>query len=126
MLEGMSGKCCMVHLGVYFKVFVQPVMTEKTDNSRAIIIVLVFGWFTWLWFNKEHPFKPLFTCIVARHTEEPSKVIHLPLHVCVKQRHITFTSTPENIVFTTECNCCVDGIFDLCCGVGKSMKIGIG
>ena len=53
-------------------------------------------------------------------------MLDFALHVGVQERHIAFTTTPEYVVFATQRNGCVDGIFHLRTGVGQHGKVGVG
>src|SRR6478752_5039872 len=73
----------------------------------------MLGRFAWLWFNEEVSFESLLARIILCHIQESTKVIEFAFHVGVQQGHITLTATPEYIVFSTQCNGCVECILHL-------------
>src|ERR1700753_983040 len=101
MLKGVAGQGGMVYFQVQFHVFQQIVFLQKAQYRCRIVIVLMFGWFTGFWLDKESAFKTLATSVVNSLMQKHSQVLLLAFHICVQQSHIALASTPEHIVLTT-------------------------
>src|SRR5574343_59828 len=126
MLEGMTRQRGMVHLNIQFEILIQTVLTEKSDHSSSIVIILMFGGLAGFGFDKEYPFETLTACIITRHGQKTTQMIQLTPHISIQQGHITFTPAPEYIILSSQCNGGIEGIFYLCTGIGQSGKIRIG
>src|SRR5580765_7670175 len=114
----MTGKRCMIYLNVQFKIFVQSIMTQKSNNSGRIVIVLMFGRFTRFWFDKKYTFESLFPRIITGKSKKFCQVILFAFHICVEQGHVSFSSSPEYIILTTQCNGSIQCILYLCSCIG--------
>jgi hypothetical protein len=108
------------------EIFLQAELPEKSDHCCRIEIVLMFAGFHWFGFNQECAFPSLFPGIVACHCQKTAHVLQFPFHVGIEQAHITFTATPENVIFAPQCDGRVNGILNLGSGIGKYMNVGIG
>ena len=85
---------------------------QESNHSFSIHVILVVGWFHRLRFNEECARKTFASCVVTCHGEHLSQVFFFSLLVRVKQAHIALTSSPEDIVCTSQFNGGIDGIFD--------------
>src|SRR5690606_11908443 len=99
---------------VDLKVIQQIVLSQKTDNRSRVEVVLVLSRLCRLRLNKECAFEALLSGIVFCSVQETSKMLLLTLHVCVQQAHVAFSSTPEHIVLTVQCNGSVQSVLYLC------------
>ena len=124
--ESVTSQCCVIHFKIQFEIFFQSVAFQKSDNCFCIVIVLVFCRLHRFWFDKESSLETLASCIVARHCKEPCKVFFLTFHIGVKKAHITFSSAPENIIFATKRNRCINRIFHLSSSASHNIEVWIG
>ena len=113
MLKCVTCQCSMVDLNVNLKVFVKTICTEETNNCLCINVILMFCWLHWLRLNKESSCKAFRASIVACCCKHLGKMVFLTLHLCVKQAHVTFATTPEHVILTTEFDSSVDSILYL-------------
>src|SRR4051794_32808617 len=94
----------MVYLKIDLEIFIQSVMTQEAYYRCCIIVVLVLRWLHRFRFDEESSFKTLLACIVFGGVQKPRQVLLFTFHVCVKQSHVAFASTPEYIVLPTQSN----------------------
>ena len=126
MLEGVTGKRCVVHFDVHLEVLVEFVCLEETDNGLCIDIVLMFGGLHRLGLDEESSLETLCTSIVASHGQHGCHVLLFTLHIGVQEAHITLATTPEDIVGTAQLDGSIDGILNLHNGTGYNIEVGIG
>ena len=125
MFESVTGKCRMVHLDVDLEILVKTMGFEESYDGFSIHIILVLGRFHRFGFDEERTGKPLGTGIVASHAQHGSQMLLLTFLVGVEQRHITFTTTPEHIVGTTQLYSSVNSILNLYGCACHYIEIGI-
>src|SRR3954471_12939394 len=114
MCECMPGKCSMVYFNIDLEIFQQVILAKEANYSFAIKIILVFGRFCRLGLNKEIPFEAIFSCIIFCRMKKACKVFLLPFHIGIEKTHISFSSTPENIIFPAKFNGGIQCSFYLC------------
>src|SRR5699024_2435018 len=98
MFKGVLGQDGMVHLNIDFKIFLQAIFIEKTDDRGCIEIVLVFGGLHRLWLNQESTLEAVSAAIIFSLMHKLCQMISFPLHICIEERHIALTSAPEHII----------------------------
>src|SRR5690606_2007906 len=119
----MSSQGCMVYFNIQFKIIHQIKLTQESSHSSCIVVVLMLCRFCWFWLNEEHSFEALLSRIIFCSMQETSEMLLLSFHICVQQTHIAFTTSPENIILTTQRDGCIQRIFYLSCSVCKYMEI---
>ena len=113
----MSGQGGVIDFDIEFEIFVQSVITQEPDNRFGIEIVLVLGRFHRFGFDEEGSLETFGTGIITRFGKHHGQVFLFAFHVGIQQRHISFATTPEHIVFAAQLNGGVNGILNL--GSGK-------
>src|SRR5437868_6116385 len=86
----------------------------------------MFAWLTRFWFNEEVAFKTIYPCIVLCRVQKFCKMCLLSFHIGIKQAHISFAASPENIILSAKLNGSIQRCFNLCSCMCQYMKIGIG
>ena len=124
--ECVTGKSGMVNFDIHLEVLVKAVSAKEADDSFGIHIILMLAWFHWLRFDKECAVEALGTRVVASHAKHSCHVLFFTLLVGVKKAHITFTTAPENIVFSTESYAGIDCVLDLNYSASYYIEIGVG
>ena len=115
----------MVHFNIHLKILIQTILTQESDNGLCIYIVLMLGWFHWFGLNEECTLETFSTSIVTGHTQHRCQMVFLPLHIGIKQAHISFAAAPEYIILTTQLDGGIDGILDLYDSTSHHIEIGI-
>ena len=110
----MSCKCCMVSFDIHLKIFIQTVLTKKTDCSCRIKIILMLHRLLRLGFNIEITRETNFSAVFNSHFHKSCNIFLFKLHVCVKKSFVTFSAAPEYITFAAEFNCKVKRFLNLC------------
>ena len=123
MLKSMPRKCRMVDLNVYFKIIGKAVFIQKTNHRCRIVIILVFAWLARFWFDEERAFEAILAGIIFGNMQKLSKVLNFTVHVRIQKRHITLTTSPENIAIAIQGNCGINGGFHLGSAVCQYMEI---
>src|SRR5690606_34814607 len=100
MLERMSCQCRMVYFDIQFEIFIQSMLSQKANYRSCIVIILMLGRLHRLRLDEECSFETILSSIVPCYSKELSKMLSLTLHICIEQRHIAFTTSPEHIILT--------------------------
>ncbi len=126
MFKGMAGQRGMINFDIQFEILVEAVGTQESYHSLRVVVVLMLGGLHRLGLDEECTFETFRSCIVACLAQHHGQVLLLPLHVGVEQGHISFTSSPEDIIFAPQCDGCIQGILYLRGGKGHTVEVGIG
>ena len=121
----MSCQSCVIYFNIQFKIVLQTMLFQKCNYRLRVIIVLVLSWFHRFWFNQESTFKTLLATIIASHCKKLPHVRQLTFSIGIMQCHISFSSTPKNVVRSTQRNGCIYSIFNLHTGICNNTKVGI-
>lgn len=52
MMERVICQCCVISFNVQFNFFFQIKLFQEVIDCCGIVIILMFGWFLWFWFDK--------------------------------------------------------------------------
>src|SRR5690606_7133399 len=64
--------------------------------------------------------------VVASHSQETGHVLSFALHVGVDQAHVAFTTAPEYVCRTIQCESRINRIFQLCTSVSNDVEVRVG
>ncbi len=126
MREGMAGEGSVIGFDVELEMFLEAVGAEEGDAAGDIEIVLMLGGFLRFGLDQELPFETNLLRVVDRHVHEAREVLLFAFEIGIEECFVTFTATPENVIFAAEFLGCVHRALHLGCGISEYVGIGIG
>ncbi len=104
----------------------QTIALEEAINRCDIVIILMLGWFLWLWLDQDRTLKANLVLVLHHEIEEATHIVELTAQIGVEQGFITFATTPKHIIVTPEALGCVEAGFDRGSCKSKHFRIRIG
>ena len=126
MLKGVGCKGGVIHFDVQFEVIKEIVLSQEGDTCGRVKIVLVFGGLHGLGLKEKFACKADRACVIECLVKKHREMIPFPFHICIEQGQVSLTATPEDNMFSSEFEGCIQDPLYCTGGVGEYMEIRIG